>query len=212
MWRKYIDLEPMRRLRNQGRELLGEYVLMTEKRDGENVSIWLADSGGVRISSHNMEIADDDITRRFKETPEYMKAVSLLDDELKYNGHFILYGELLKTVGATKIEPKRKHLHWILFDIWDIDHNRFLPYNLIYQKAYHYKIPIVKAVGEVIPESMDELIAAIEQMMEWCKRHRREGVVVKSYGKQVFFVENIENYDKNTIKFIDMLKKEGIIK
>lgn len=40
-WKRYSDLEPIRRLRNEGRELYGQRVLLTEKRDGENVSLWL---------------------------------------------------------------------------------------------------------------------------------------------------------------------------
>ena len=53
MWRKYEDLEPVRRLRSEGRELLGKKLLLTEKRDGENVSLWLDEEGKVRISSRN---------------------------------------------------------------------------------------------------------------------------------------------------------------
>ena len=41
IWRKYSDLEPIRRLPEDGRELLGRQIFYTEKRDGENVSIWL---------------------------------------------------------------------------------------------------------------------------------------------------------------------------
>jgi hypothetical protein len=41
MWIKYTDLEPFRRLKEEGRELLGKEIFITEKRDGSNISIWL---------------------------------------------------------------------------------------------------------------------------------------------------------------------------
>ena len=38
-WRSYGRLDSIRRLRNEGRELLGQRIIVTEKRDGENVSL-----------------------------------------------------------------------------------------------------------------------------------------------------------------------------
>jgi hypothetical protein len=85
--------------------------------------------------------ASQDIITRFKATPEYEKAVQLLKDETDYQNHFILYGELLKTVSPTRIEPKRKKVHWVLFDIYDLAQNKYLSYSAIHQKAYHYSTP-----------------------------------------------------------------------
>ena len=60
-WCHYFDLEPIRRLRNEGRELLGKSITMTEKRDGENVSVWLDKNGGMCVSSHSQCQASQDI-------------------------------------------------------------------------------------------------------------------------------------------------------
>ena len=135
MWKKYKDLEPMRKLRNEGRELLGERIIYTVKRDGENVSLWLDENKEVRISSRRLETADDDIQSRMKATPEYPKIVDMLTDE--YQGKIIVYGELLKATSPTRIERRRKHIHWIMFDVWDCDAERYMPYNWVYQLAYH---------------------------------------------------------------------------
>ena len=51
MWRKYYDLEPIRRLRNEGRELIGQFIDFTEKRDGENVSLWCCVVGMYTMAS-----------------------------------------------------------------------------------------------------------------------------------------------------------------
>jgi hypothetical protein len=192
-WVKYPKLEPIRRLKNEGRELLGEHVVLTEKRDGECVSLWIDNSGEVRISSHNLEVADTDIANRMKAVPEYAKAVELIKDEQKYHRSLILYGELLKPVSPTRIEPKRKHLHWVMFDILDTETMLWDSYNKVYQLGYHFKIPVVKNVDEFIPEGELDLTAGVCHSLDWCKKHRREGVVGKVYGKtSIFFKEKID--------------------
>jgi len=189
-WRKYTELEPYKRLRNEGRELLGNHVVLTVKRDGENVSLWLDENKEAHISSHRQADADNDIQNRMKATPEYLKAVECLNDE--YQGEIIMYGELLKGVSPTRIEPRRKHIHWIMFDIFDVENERYMPYNWMYQVGYHYKIPVVPIMNEFIPETLSELSEKIENAKKWCKRHRREGVVGKDYHNQTFFKEKID--------------------
>ena len=190
MWKKYTDLEPIRRLRNEGRELLGQRILLTEKRDGSNISLWLDENKEVRISSRNQEVADDSLQSSMKAVPEYKKIVTLLNDE--YQGNIVVFGELLYTIGPTRIEPRRKHLHWILFDVYDCDEERYMPYNWVYQLGYHYKIPTVRIIDDFIPMSEGELFGRVELAMDWCKRHRREGVVGKDYHNQIFFKEKID--------------------
>ena len=191
-WHKYVDLEPVRRLRNEGRELLGKPLLLTEKRDGENVNIWLNVNSELKISSHNLIEGSIDIQNRFKATPEYAKAKALLHSELEFNHTYILYGELLKQVSPTRIEPKRKHEHWILFDIWDCEEKHYLSYTMIYQKAYHFKIPIVRTIAFHRPSCMEDLVIIISDGLKWCKRHRREGFVGKNYQDQLFFKEKVD--------------------
>lgn len=200
-WRKYYELEATRNLKNEGREFLGNLICVQEKRDGENVSMWLDDDDGLRVSSHNLEEASKDIISRLYKTPEYDKALALLEDErINYNNNYILYGELLKTVSPTRIEPKRKTIHWILFDIFDCNSGRYLDYTLVFQKAYHFKIPVVKMVGEFVPLSPEELSTKIEEYKKWCKKHRREGIVIKDYHNQIFAKEKIDLPKRDKIK------------
>jgi hypothetical protein len=191
-WRKYYDLEPIRRLRNEGRELIGKTITLTEKRDGENVSVWLDQNSKVCISSHKEIQASDGIISRLKATREYAKATLLLTSELNYHKEYVLYGELLKEVGPTRIEHKRKKIQWILFDVWSCEEKRYLSYTQLYQLAYHYKIPVVRAIDFFMPTSIEALNEKICLMLKWCKRHRREGIVGKDYDNQVFFKEKID--------------------
>jgi hypothetical protein len=192
-WMRYTSLEPVKRLRYDGRELLGKTLTSTVKRDGENVSIWLDEYDTPHIASHNGEEAEPDIQNRMKATPEYLKAVELIKDEKnQWHNDCILYGELMKTISPTRIEPKRKNIHWIMFDIWSKPERRYMDYTLVYQKGYHFKIPVVELVDTFIPLSLEELYAKVKEQKKWCRRHRKEGVVIKDYVNQVFTKEKVD--------------------
>lgn len=104
-WHEYGRFSRYAGLRNDGRELLGKEVILTEKRDGENVSLWFDSKNlTINISSHNMQEADESIQSRTKAVPEYSKILDLLTTErTQYNKDYVVYGELLKTVGPTSI-------------------------------------------------------------------------------------------------------------
>src|SRR5579875_85203 len=205
MWRRYVELERIDQLPNSGRELLGRDIVFTVKRDGENVSVWLKPQSqyenlprppifDIHISSHNQEKASPEIVSRFRATPEFDRITRFLQDEWSNYGHrYIAYGELLKPVSPTRIEPKRKNIHCILFDIWDVDTKRFLPYTIVYQVGKHWKIPVVESLIQFVPKSMPDLGIEVERFLAWCRRHRREGIVLKVYdGEQIFAKEKID--------------------
>lgn len=180
VWKKYIDLEPIRRLPYEGRELLGKTIYHTEKRDGSNISLMLNKNNLPVISSHNKAVPDKSLYARMKSTPEYLKAVELLKDEkLQWHRNLILYGELLQKLSPTRLEPKRKYERWILFDIYDRDTGTFDPYEHVYQLGYHFKIPVVRCIDKFIPLSMGELQQRVQDSLKWCAKHRREGIVGK---------------------------------
>ena len=192
--KKYPDLEPIRRLRNEGRELLGKLVYLTEKRDGSNISIWLDKNDDVRrISSRNMINASDNLVDTLKSTKEYKKAVLLVKEQKeKFDEDFVVFGELInKGISPARFE-KHKQPKYILFDIWDNKAGKFVGYNKLYQLCYQYKLPVVRVVDVFIPNNLDELNAKIQQALKWCKKHRREGIVGKCYQSQVFFKEKLD--------------------
>jgi hypothetical protein len=181
-WNKYKDLDPVKRLKCEGRELLGKPIYATVKRDGENTSVWLDENDIPHISSHNLEVASGDIVNRLKLTPEYPKIVELLMDEKHtWNNDCIVYNELLKLVSPTRIEPRRKYAHAIMFDIYSKTTGKYMDYTSVYQRGYHFKIPVVELIDNYIVLTMDELEKKIEEHKKWCRKHRREGVVLKVY-------------------------------
>jgi len=92
----------------------------------------------------------------------------------------------------TRIESAISNIHWIIFDIYDVNAERFLPYEYVYQRAYQFKIPIVRVIDRFIPASLEELNERIQKSLTWCRRHRREGVVLKNYKHQIFAKEKID--------------------
>lgn len=159
-----------------------------------NVSLWLDETDTPHISSHNLEVAEDSIQNKFKQTPEYPKAVDLLMDERHtWHTECITYGELIYDgVSPTRIERKKKNPHWVLFDIYDLTNHTYMDYTLVYMKGYHFHIPVVKLLDTFIPLSLEELYAKVEEQLKWCRRHNREGVVIKNYADQLFIKEKVD--------------------
>lgn len=207
---KYLDLEPIKRLRNEGRELLGKPIYLTEKRDGSNIPVWLNKQGLPVISSHNRGVPDKSLYAQMKATPEYKKIVDLLLDERNqwHRPNLIAYGELLLKISPTRLEPRRKYQHWILFDIYDKDKGRFDDYVKVYQLGFHFNIPVVRAFDKFIPPDINDLNYHIAYGLKWCATHKREGLVGKCYGgsEEIFFKE------KRDIPVLPKIPHKGEVK
>lgn len=197
---RYKEIEPVRRLKESGRELLGREVFITVKRDGSNIGTQYDPvTKTYEISSHNMEDADPKLKEKLMSTKEWPKLQKLMLEEFEGWGHiYRVFGELIPAgYGPTRIEPKHRITSYEMFDIVDTATGLFLPYTLLYQTGYHYKIPVVKLVEQLVPKSMEELNAKTEEMKKWARRHRREGVVGKApdphpkWG-QTYFKEKID--------------------
>ena len=205
-YKKYRDLEPIARLNYNGREILGQRVYVTSKRDGENVCIY-EDIGNFMvdgevnpqgeiipvIGSRNQPEASSDIQNRMKATPEWKKVQDLVKTEREdYNDVYVCYGELQKHISPTRVERNKKNLHWVMFDVWDKKAERYLGYNKVFELGKKYRIPVVKLLEIAECNTMEEVQIMVDTWMKWCRRHRREGIVGKIYrGDQPYFKERI---------------------
>jgi hypothetical protein len=190
VWHKYQHLGRIAQLRNEGRELLGQEVFWTEKRDGSNISFWLDEEGSFRVSSRNMEdMTEDSFLNKIVELPDYEKLFELVGSEETK----VFYAEYIGPgKGPTQIEPSHKVSRLVLFDVYDTVSERYLTYNYLHQMAYHFKIPIVKLLCVKIPTCIEELYQTRDELLAWSKKHRREGVVGKDFYTQTFFKEKID--------------------
>lgn len=166
-WIEYPSLDRAEQLKSGGRELLGNILYWTEKRDGSNISVWLTagepDLGGqfletinisgmdfkVVVSSRNQRVASPTFITRLQSTKEYKRVV----EYLRENPAHVIFGELIQPGHTpTRVEPIHKKNSYHVFDIYDRDFDatkggRFLGYNAMYQNMYHFKVPTVNLLA-----------------------------------------------------------------
>ncbi len=196
-WKEYYDMGRIEQLRNSGRELLGKHLFITVKRDGQNIPVYTnPNTDFIGIGSHHKSVADTDMQSRVKACPEWPKVVEFMEehqDHVVYFEHIMGGGDKYHKT-PTRIEKPKKHSHLVLIDIWSHSQNKYLSYNYCYQQAHKYRIPIVDLLDAVDPMSMEELWDIRNLWLNWCKKHYREGIVIKDYYSkyQVFCKEKID--------------------
>lgn len=229
IWSHYPDIDPIRRLKYSGDELIGKSIIFEEKRDGSNVSLWFDDSdiwkqqisnyidpeinkdivNNIHISSHNNENADKNLISNIIKTSSYKNACKFLLNK-KSNKNIIMFGELLcRGKSPTKIEEIRKEPEWILFDIFDTKKKVWYDYSGLEKISKENNIILINKIKEFTPKDKNELNSEITKLLDWCKINHREGIVGKVYNPidhQVFFKEKIEIKIERKNKKIDKPK------
>lgn len=166
------------------RILLGQRLFWTEKKDGSNIGIQLKSVENsimkrqfILINSRNNEEAASDLQALVKRTDEYPKVLQLLND----NPQFLVYVEACrKGLSVTRAETYERDM-LVIFDIFDKAADKFLPYVLVHQQAFHYGIPVVKLWAETRHRSEKSLMAMADEALKYCKANSLEGMVIKAY-------------------------------
>jgi hypothetical protein len=170
------------------RIFLGKQLVWTFKKDGENIHIRLIPNPElngeplVRISSRNMDIASQEIVTKVTESEDYPKYIQMINDNPNYVPYF---EECRKGRSVTGIEQYDRTTLF-LFDILDLKTQRFLPYTLVHQTAFHYDIPVVPLYQVTRHRTIKDLTKYTELALEYCNNltpYRLEGMVVKAYGE-----------------------------
>ena len=172
----YYNMGRIAQLKYEGRELLGRYLSVQVKRDGQNVRIYVVD-GEVTIGSHRLDLAEGNISERVKRCPEWTKVQKLA---LEFPDHIFFYECLLEGHSPTRIEKAKKYPHMILLDIWDDVSKFYYDYTWVHQQAYQWRIPIVRELELIVCKSVADLLTKRDECLKWCKRHYREGVCIKT--------------------------------
>lgn len=175
-FKQYPHIPILESMQPTKRILLGQRLFWTFKRDGSNIGFQLK-NGKPLISSRNNEEAASDLQALVKRTEEYSKVLELLNE----NPQFIVYVEACKKgVSVTKIETFERDM-LIMFDIYDKSADKFLPYILVHQQAFHFGIPVIKLWAETRHRSEKSLMAMADEALEYCKLNNLEGMVIKAY-------------------------------
>ena len=174
------------------RKCLGERLTWTVKEDGSNIGIWI-ENGEIRIRSRNMENAQEQFVSKVQNLDCYNSIVGMLHEELEiYNNNFMIFGELMsKGMSPTRIKMYEED-GFKVFDMYDLQNERWVVYNNIYQKCFHWDIPIVELYGDTIFTDVGSLREFRDEALVWCRENRIEGVVIKDYKNGRFYKEKID--------------------
>lgn len=222
-FKQYPHIPILSSMKPTKRILLGQRLFWTEKKDGSNIAIQLtkkvedltlpnkAVTYDVMISSRNNEQASPDLATLVKRTDDYPKILELI----KENPQLIVYVEACKKgVSVTRVENYERDT-LIIFDIYDKWADKFLPYILVYQNAFHYGIPVVKLWAETRHRSEKSLMAMADEAIEYCKANKIEGMVIKAYKVSEQIRGYYKEYDCGLIQAkvkVDLPKPEKIKK
>jgi hypothetical protein len=205
IWR-YMELEKIQHLPNEGRVLLGHYIYWTEKRDGSCLAVWRKFDTGIiarlkefvykrkfwnlMISSRNRETAEKSIRNDLNRSGDLPNVTQFLMD----NPYHVVFGELLRQgLSPTRIEDHGEKVEYVIFDIFDGSH--FMSYQQVHQICFHYEMKCVELFGEGKFTSMESLYDYRDKMLELCKELKREGVVLKVFtneGEPLYAKEKLD--------------------
>ncbi len=158
---------------------------ITEKLDGSSMTVYYI-FGEVGVCSHNSELSEDDDNAFWKAA----KKDKLIEKLRNLEKNIALQGELV----GEKIQNNRYKLKgqmFYLFDIFDIDRNRYLnPWErwAIAENLEIRHVPVIeKAV--VMQDNLEDILKNAERKSILCNTSEQEGFVYKSIdGKTSFKV------------------------
>ena len=209
---RYPSLNQIIRLYPNPEILLGHEIFWEGKEDGSNIGVWLDDDGMIQLRSRNQDKADDNFYEIFKQTEEYEKILEfLIDMRTQWHDECVVFGELLtKGRSPTRIKLYDKH-KFIVFDIWSRKCDGLIPYMLVHQYCYHFEIPIVELYGTSKHITLKSLLRFRDKMLKVAKKKGTEGVVGKTFEKNVKFKYVKEKLDLPKIEKKPRHIEEGVI-
>ena len=180
-WKRYPEVEPLRRLLGQGSEFIRRITYIQVKEDGANVSVTLefTEGEGERwtpvVYTHNQAAAPD-IVQKIQSSVSWNSIVTFLHDQLNLGKHLIIYGELVK--------PAKQNTPWLyyVFDIRDAITNRFLSFPEMKAVCLVFAIMTITTLSIFAPASVEDLVNTVKTYEGFLRENNIEGIVVKAYG------------------------------
>ncbi|HEU16465.1 MAG TPA: hypothetical protein ENO38_02200 [Nitrososphaeria archaeon] len=189
-WKEYPDVDHLSQVirYHPMEEILAQPIVIEVKRDGENVSVWMGEDGKIRISSHHNIDAPQNMAARLERTHTFR----VLARTIHTLSQLIFYGELLLARSPTGIERPKRRIDWVVFDIYDTERERFLGQDEFESMCNTYHLNHAKVLEVSKFNGEDELTAATNKWLNWCRRHHYEGVVLKTYDRSIRWKAKIE--------------------
>lgn len=146
---------------------------ITEKLDGANLSVWLGDSGEIRVGSRNNDLTANG--NEFNGAVGYCNNHDGIKKFFKVYPECRLYGEWLvrHTLEYNAVAYKK----FYLFDICYPD-GSYSAQQVVQTIGHNYEIETVPDLGTIVNPTLQQLTALIEQPSVYGKK--REGIVIRN--------------------------------
>jgi len=156
-------------------ELFDDEVEISLKKDGSNFRFsWT----GTELVWGSRKVLKP-TGKPFNSAKEYVEERA---KELPTN--WIVFGEVIGGINQHRIVYKGIHIDVVVFDVYDIHTERFLP-----SKEWMERI---KSVGFNTVEILDT--QDVNEALDEARRRNEEGIVIKNYSNQVFGKAVLENF------------------
>ena len=150
----------------------GDVIQITTKIDGANASVcYDTETKKLAAFSRNHLLTEKNTLRGFR---EYVK--SLNADTFADTPQFIIFGEWL--VNHTVVYEKDAYHSWYVYDIYDTDHQKWMPQDFVRQFAKAHGLEYVNELYRGPFESWDHVRSFLNH--HWKSLGKEEGVVVKN--------------------------------
>ncbi len=174
-FKKYPKIHRFGKEETEGMLEGNPFVVIQEKIDGANTSIWLDKDGVVQCGSRTRQLPRDESFRGFTEWARNQESIV---SYLTQNPTHTLYGEWL--VRHTIQYPETAYQKWYLFDIYDNDYDNsgegaFIDPSFVetISEEYGFNHPTIFGAGELTEADIREFVGKSEI------GNQGEGVVIK---------------------------------
>ena len=177
-FRKYTHVERYGNDEVQGIELGLCYVF--PKLDGTNGSVWNDGEGNICAGSRNRQLTLDSDNAGFYAA---MLADDSIGEFLRYHPTLRLYGEWLvpHSLKTYRADAWRK---FYVFDVWDDEKEKYLPYDTYSEMLSTYEIEIIRPLAVIKNAAYENLLREVEQNSFLISDGggAGEGIVIKNYA------------------------------
>jgi hypothetical protein len=176
MFKKYMHIERFGNNEVQGIEF-GNCVIMP-KIDGTNGSIWLEDDG-IHAGGRHRELSIEQDNAGFY---VFVQQNENIKDFFKHFPDLRLYGEWL-VPHSLKIYRDDAWRHFYVFDVYDDEKEKFIPYDAYQVILEKFKIDYIPAMSTFKNATYDNLLIELENNKFLIREGEGfgEGIVIKNY-------------------------------
>lgn len=180
-YKKYQHIEKLGTTEVEG--ILDGQVSLFYKIDGTNSCIFLKDDNTLGFGSRTRELTLDKDNGGFYASMLFNKEE--YNKYLKYlqaNPNHIIYGEWLipHTIKRYKADAWKK---LYVFDIFDVENNTYIPYEIYKDVLAKYNISYIPAIAILTNPTVDDIKKYLDETGNFLiENGLGEGIVIKNYG------------------------------